>query len=116
MGNVHGGAGDLIVFNNAISEILAGTSAVNVSSATSLAHALDLAAASAASFQGGTIAAHSGVIDWFQYGGNTYVVEAINDGATAATHNALAATDEVLKIVGLVSLTTESLSLHTLTL
>ena len=116
LGNVHDGAGDLIVFNNATTEILAGTSAVNVSSATSLAHALDLAAASAASSQGGTIAGHSGVIDWFHYSGSTYVVEAINDGATAATHNALAATDEVLKIVGLVSLTAESLSLHTLTL
>ena len=116
LGNVHDGAGDLIVFNNATTEILAGTSAVNVSSATSLAHALDLAAASAASSQGGTIAGHSGVIDWFHYAGSTYVVEAINGGATAATHNALAATDEVLKIVGLVSLTAESLSLHTLTL
>ena len=49
LGNVHDGAGDLIVFNNATTEILAGTSAVNVSSATSLAHALDLTAASATS-------------------------------------------------------------------
>ena len=50
------------------------------------------------------IPANTGVIDWFQYGGNTYVVEAINTTGTAATHAALAATDEVIKIVGLVSL------------
>jgi hypothetical protein len=116
LGNVHDAGGDLIVFNNATVEILAGTSAVNVSSASSLAQAIDLAAASAASSEGGTIAAHTGVIDWFQYGGNAYLVEAINDTATAATHSAFAATDELIKIIGSVSLANEVISAHTLTL
>ena len=116
LGNIHDGAGDLIVFDNAITEVLAGTGAVNVSAATSLARALDLAAAGAASSQGGTIAGHIGVIAWFQYGGDTYVLEAINNTATAETHTMLAATDEVVKLVGLVSLTAESLSVHTLLL
>jgi hypothetical protein len=117
LGNVVDGHGDLVVFGNANTEVLAGASAVNVSSASSLAHALDMAAAAAAASQsGGTIGAHSGVIDWFQYGGNTYVVEAINTSASAAAHAALAATDEVIKIVGLVSLEGASLHGHTLTL
>jgi hypothetical protein len=117
LGNVVDGHGDLVVFGNASTEVLAGTSAVNVSSANSLAHALDLAAAAAAASQsGGTIGAHTGVIDWFQYGGNTYVVEAINTTGSAATHAALAATDEVIKIVGVVSLDGASLHGHTLTL
>jgi hypothetical protein len=117
LGNVVDGHGDLVVFDNASTEVLAGSSAVNVSSANSLAHALDLAAAAAAASQsGGTIGAHTGVIDWFQYGGNTYVVEAINTSASAAAHAALAATDEVIKIVGLVSLEGASLHGHTLTL
>ena len=47
---------------------------------------------------------NTGVIDWFQYGGNTYLVEAVNFAASAAAHAALAATDEIIKIVGLVSL------------
>lgn len=115
LGNVHGGGGDLIVFDNAITELLAAAGAVNVSSATSLAQALDLAAANAGSSQGGAIGAHTGVIDWFQYGGDTYVVEAINSGDVAASHSALASTDEIIKIVGLVSLSGESLLAHTLT-
>jgi hypothetical protein len=117
LGNVHDAAGELIVFNNAATELLASTSAAaNVSLATSLAQALDLAAASAASSQGGSIAAHTGVIDWFQYQGNTYVLEAINPTSSAAGHSDLAATDELILIVGVVSLSGESLSGHTLTL
>jgi hypothetical protein len=109
--------GDQIVFGNATTEVLAGTSAVNVSSAASLAHAFDIAAADAAASQSGSkIAANTGVIDWFQYNGSTYVLEAINNSGTAATHTALASTDEIIKIVGLVSLSGESLAAHTLTL
>ncbi len=116
LGNVVDGKGDQIVFHNAASEVLARTSAVNVSSATSLAHAFDMAAAAAASQSGGKIAADTGVIDWFQYGGNSYLVEAINTTASSATHPALTATDEVVKITGLVCLTGESLAAHMLTL
>ena len=117
LGNVVDGDGDLIVFNNATTEVLASTSAVNVTSAASLAQALDMAASAAAASQsGGTIGADTGVIDWFQYGGNTYVLEAINDTGTSAPHSALAATDEVIKIIGVVNLGGESLVGHTLTL
>jgi hypothetical protein len=62
------------------------------------------------------IAANTGVIAWFQYAGSTYVVEAINATAAAATHSALSAADEVMKIVGLVNLGGETLASHTLTL
>ena len=50
------------------------------------------------------IAAHTGVVDWFQFGGNTYIVEAVNNGITASTHTALAAGDQIIKIAGLVDL------------
>jgi hypothetical protein len=117
LGNVVNAAGDQIVFNNAATEVLAGTGGVNVTSAGSLAQALDMAVVAAAASQtGGKIAANTGVIDWFQYNNNTYIVEAINSTASSATHSALAATDEVIKIVGLVSLSGESLAAHALTL
>ena len=110
------GGGDQIVFNNAATELLAGTSAVNVSGASSLAQAFDTAAAAAATSQGGTIMADTGVIDWCQYGGNTYLVEAINAAGMAAAHSALAATDEVVKIIGLANLSGESIGAHMLAL
>jgi hypothetical protein len=117
LANVVDGHGDQVIFDNASTEVRAGNSVVNVSSANSLAQALDIAASVAAASQsGGTIGAHTGVIDWFQYGGNTYLVEAVNFAANAAAHAALAATDEIIKIVGLVSLEGASLQGHTLTL
>jgi hypothetical protein len=115
LGNVVDASGGQIAFNNAATEVLAGT--VNVSSASSLAHALDMAVGDATATQSNSqIAANTGVIAWFQYGGNTYVIEAINTTSSAAAHTTLTATDEVVKIVGLVSLSGESLSAHTLTL
>jgi hypothetical protein len=114
LGNVHDAGGDQIIFNNAAIEVLVGS--VNVSSAMTLAHAFDMAAADAAASQGGSIAAHTGVIDWFEYQGDTYVLEAINPTSSAAGHSALAATDEVIKILGLVSLANESFAAHSLTL
>jgi hypothetical protein len=117
LGNVVDGAGDLITFDNATNEALAGPSAVNVTAAGSLAQALDTAASAAATSQSGAmIGAHTGVIDWFQYGGNTYLVEAINNTGAAASHTALATTDEVIKIIGLLNLADESLVGHTGTL
>ena len=50
LGNVVDGAGDQIIFNNATTEVLAGTSAVNVTAAGSLAQALDMAASAAGEF------------------------------------------------------------------
>jgi hypothetical protein len=113
---VHGG-GDFITFGNANTSgtVLAETflGQVNVSSATTLAQALDLAAATAAmsaqaggaNTAAGVMAGSTGLIDWFQFGGNTYIVEAINGSNTAATHTALGTGDEVIKITGLVDLT-----------
>jgi hypothetical protein len=116
--NVVNAPSDQIIFNNATAEKLAATSAMNVTGAgSSLAKALDIAASDAAASQaGGQIAAHTGVIAWFQLGGNTYIVEAINSTASAAAHASLAATDEVIKIVGQIDLSGESLTGHTLTL
>jgi hypothetical protein len=117
LGNVADHAGDQIIFNNATIEVLASTSAVNVTAAGSLAQALDMAASAAGNSQsGGIVPVNTGVIDWFQYGGNTYVVEAINGTGIAASHAALATTDEVIKIVGLINLAGESLLGHSLTL
>jgi hypothetical protein len=118
--NVVDNAGDKLVFNNAINEMLAGpagSNQVSVTGAASLGQALDIAAADAAlSQKGALIAAQTGVIDWFQYANNTYVVETINSTSVAAAHTTLTATDEVLKIVGLGNLSGESFVDHTLTL
>jgi hypothetical protein len=72
--------------------------------------------AAAASQSGGQIAANTGVIDWFQFGGNTYLAEAINATASAAPHSAFAATDELIKIVSFVNLSGENLAGNILTL
>jgi len=121
LNNVATGANELLVLNNATNEGLvngaAGSSTfanalVNVASATTLAQALDLAVAQAAISQDNNandagfahIAPNTGVIDWFQFQGNTYIVEAVNAGPVAASHPALAAGDAVVKIVGLVDL------------
>jgi hypothetical protein len=119
LGNAIHNGGDQIIFNNATHELLASLSnsgQVNVASAASLAQALDLAAANAAASQSGhLIAANTGVVDWFQFSGNTYVVEAINSSGVAASHAALAATDEVVKLLGVVDLSSQALVGHTLT-
>jgi hypothetical protein len=100
---------------------------VNVSSVSTLSDALNLAAATAAmssqaggaNTAAGVMAASTGLIDWFQFGGNTYIVEAINGSNGAATHTGLAAGDEVIKIVGLVDLSGDGITggtAHTVTL
>ncbi|BCU07997.1 beta strand repeat-containing protein [Allochromatium tepidum] len=83
--------GDLITFANKGTEVFTATK-LDVSAATTLAGALDLAAAG----NGGTDA----IVKWFQFGGNTYVV---NDQTAGAT---FAATDFAVKLVGLVDLST----------
>jgi hypothetical protein len=110
--------GDMISFaGDGIADNLLGgstaTSQVNVAAATTLAQALDIAAnftaltqqpGTAASVGNGQIAGNTGVIDWFQFDGNTYIVEANNTSNVAATHTALGAHDIVIEIVGLVNL------------
>jgi hypothetical protein len=65
-----------------------------------------------ASQAGGLIAANTGVIGWFQFSGNTYLVEAINTTASAAAHATLAATDQVVDVAGFVNLSGEILAGH----
>ena len=130
LNNVVSGAGEKLVFNNAFTEQTAGgtfgTSLVNVASATTLSQALDLAIAQAAISAAKSpntanglyaqIGANTGVLDWFQFGGNTYVTEAVNATGAAAAHPALAASDAVVKIAGLVDLTASTFAGSTLTL
>jgi hypothetical protein len=105
---------DKVVFSNAavwLDATGANTGAlnvVNVSAATTLAQALDTAASKAAAAGQPAV----GVADWFQYGGDTYVVE-----VTGADHPAtgLAATDFVVKLVGLHDLSNATLVAGTLT-
>jgi hypothetical protein len=112
IGTLGASVGSKIVFNNAATETLAyptgSADQMNVTSASSLAQALDMAAATDASSQsGGLIPANTGVIDWFQWGGDTYIVEAINPTSTLENQTALTATDAAVKLVGAVDLTGE---------
>jgi hypothetical protein len=84
-----------------------------VTTATSLANALDIAAAQAVVLSetnfsigvtGSDIDGKTGIVDWFQYGGNTYIVEANNNTATPAPHTALGTHDAVIELIGLVTL------------
>lgn len=121
--------GQALVLNNTTTEVMAGgvggtSSMVNVASATTLTQAENLAvsmavldssvvgpltAAGASHTAGnaayGTLAANTGVVDWFQFGGNTYVVEAVNNTGAPATHATLGASDVVVTITGNVNLT-----------
>jgi hypothetical protein len=129
--NVVHGFGDQVTFSNLNASGTLLTEAwlgqVNVSSVSTLSDALNLAAATAAmssqaggvNTAAGVMAASTGLIDWFQFGGNTYIVEAINGSNGAATHTGLAAGDEVIKIVGLVDLSGDGITggtAHTVTL
>jgi hypothetical protein len=107
-------ANDNLLFNNysnSGTETYIGQ--VNVASATTLAQALDLAAAVAsASDSSGKmkVAAYSGVIDWFQFDGNTYIVETVNQSGNAAAQTGINANDVVVELTGLVDLTAASYS------
>jgi S-layer protein len=80
--------GDKIVFTDQGTETWTKTK-VDVSAATSLTAALDLAAAGDGS--------SNGVISWFQFGGNTYVVQDLSN-ATSFDNS----TDIVVELVGLI--------------
>jgi hypothetical protein len=107
-----------MVFDNATTETFSGVTAsasqVDVVSALSTGQALDMAAAASSSSQNdGLIPANTGVIDWFQYAGNTYVVEDINSASTPGSQTALTATDEVVQILGLINLNDAQFTGHT---
>ena len=98
----------------------AANSQVNVSSATTLAQALDIAAGQsvnldqqfsagahtvvtgAAGNQTTQLGGQTTLADWFQFQGNTYIVEANNSASQAATHGALGAGDVVVELTGIV--------------
>jgi hypothetical protein len=107
-----------IVFDNAPTEVLAHPAAsnqVDVSSATMLQYAWDMAVASAAASQSGdVIPANTGVIDWFEYGGNTYVVETTNPTSSPETQTTLTLADTYVEITGSVDLSSAQLSGHVL--
>jgi len=100
---------------------------VNMAGATSLANALDIAAGAAVQIDALGAATHSsvangvvnlgaagagfakvGLLDWFQFGGNTYIEEVINSGAAPAAHGALATGDIVIQLTGLVNVATDT--------
>ncbi len=98
-------------------------SQVNVASATSLAEALNMAAnytlldqdqGTAASAH--NLAANTGEITWFQYGGDTYVVAMVNNTAVPVQQTALDANDIVVKLTGLVDLTGSGFAAEVITL
>ena len=72
---------------------------VNVASASSLSQALDLAAY--AVNQAGSVAS-THYVDYFRFGGDTFVVDHLGTGTAAS---ALTSNDIVVKIVGLANLT-----------
>ena len=107
--NTHGSP-PVIAFNNAATEAFL-SNQVNVTSAGSLAQALDIAAAHASASQSnGAIPSDTGVIDWFQYGGSTYLVEDINSTSAPAEQTALTTTDAVAWVVGTLDLSTAQLT------
>lgn len=101
---------------------LATLAQVNEASATSLANALDIAASQTVqtdafhqptvhtTVAGGVaqLNAATALADWFQYGGNTYIVEAINSTAAAAAHTALGTGDVVVELTGLINVATNA--------
>ena len=111
--NIAGGAGDTFTMlgdanqdGNATAAEVA-LSQVNVASATSLTEALNMAAnyANLVTAQGNDLAASLLVatraqVDWFQYGGDTYVVAMVNSTGAAAQQTGLDAGDIVVKLVG----------------
>jgi len=74
------------------------TTKVDVSAAASFAAALDLAAASS------TASTTASLVKWFQYANNTYLVEDVSSSTSLATG------DVVVKLSGLVDLSTSALT------
>jgi hypothetical protein len=98
-------------------------SQVNVSGVSSLAAALNLAASQAAVLDtqfhgndnsvGGAINPATGLVDWFQYGGNTYIVEANNTSTVLpGAHTALGSHDIVVELTGIVDVNHIHLNTH----
>jgi hypothetical protein len=108
----------------------AADSQVNVSGAASLAAALNIAASQALvldqQFDSGDntyvtlynnptgkleLDSHTALVDWFQFQGNTYIVEAVNGTGNALTHSTLQSQDIVVELTGLVDVSHVSVHL-----
>lgn len=85
--------GDVITFASATAFV---TAKIDVSAATTLAAAITLATAGTAT------------VDWFQYAGNTYVVNDVSAGTVNAA-------DFVVKLTGLLDLSTSTIAANALT-
>jgi S-layer protein len=70
---------------------------VNVAANTTLEGALNQAAT-------GTVTAGNGYINWFQYGGDTYIVDNVAADANATATTGFDASDIIVKITGLIDL------------
>jgi hypothetical protein len=103
---------------------------VNVSGAATLAAALNIAASQALvldqQFDSGDntyvtlynnptgkleLDSHTALVDWFQFQGNTYIVEAVNGTGNALTHSTLQSQDIVVELTGLVDVSHVSVHL-----
>jgi hypothetical protein len=72
---------------------------VDVSAATTLAAALDIA-------NGSTVTSSPAVqLVWFQYAGNTYLYNDLVSGASTPAQGTVDANDNIVKITGLIDLT-----------
>jgi S-layer protein len=89
--------GDTITLKSASGTTTFASTKVDVSAAANLGSALDLAAAT-------NVTANDAKVVWFQYGGNTYIVEDLGSATT------LASTDVVVKLVGTIDLATGAAS------
>ena len=88
--------GDTISFASTSGTTTFTTTKVDVSAAINLGAAMDLAATN--------VTANDAAVKWFQYGGNTYVVQDLSTSTT------LAATDVAVKLTGLLDLSTASVT------
>jgi hypothetical protein len=98
-------------------------SQINVATAASLTDALNLAAnftllttVQGADPAASTLLANTGRVDWFQYGGDTYVVAMVNSTGANIQQTGLDANDIVVKITGLVDLNGSTFAGEVLTL
>lgn len=101
------GANDILVFNNTSTETTSGltfaVSEVNITAAANLAAAYNLAASAMSTLPGQTA-----VLDWFRWGSDSYIVEAVNASPSAASHAGLGTGDVVVHVSGLSDLSTLS--------
>jgi hypothetical protein len=51
----------------------------------------------------GPLAANSGVLTWFQFNGNTYLVENVNLTSASVAHPDVQASDVIVELAGLVA-------------